>query len=264
MAQPEADGPSSVFPVDGSKSYGVMEIVAGGSPMVDHGPEDSVFSWPHLLIRELALFLAVLAVIWLVALLVPAPLEEMANPTITPNPAKAPWYFVGLQELLVYFDPWIAGVVLPSIILVGLAAIPYVDTNPAGEGEYTFRKRRFAVSIFSVGMLMWFGLIIIGEVFRGPSWAWYWPWESWEVHKETVSLGRNLPLWGGVLLLVGYFGLGMVVPAIRFKEFYESLGRVRYCITMFFVLCIFGVVGKVLLRLLLDVKYVLHTDWFSI
>src|SRR5256886_17688453 len=78
-----------------------------------------------------------------------APLEEPANPNLTMNPSKAPWYFLGLQEMLVYFDPWIAGVVMPSIIMIGLMVFPYVDSNPLGNGYYTLRQRRFAVNMFS-------------------------------------------------------------------------------------------------------------------
>ena len=125
---------------------------------------------------------------------VPAPLEPLADPNKTPNPSKAPWYFVGLQELLVYFDPWIAGVVLPTLIIVGLMAIPYIDKSPHGIGEYNYKDRKFAVIVFSLGTAFWFILIIVGYFFRGPSWQWYWPWESWEIHKEAHVLTTVGPL----------------------------------------------------------------------
>ena len=91
------------------------------------------------------------------------------------NPSKAPWYFLGLQEMLVYFDPWIAGVVMPSIIMVGLMVFPYVDSNPLGNGYYTLKQRRFAVGMFGWGFLMWILLIVIGTFIRGPGWIWFWP-----------------------------------------------------------------------------------------
>ena len=92
-----------------------------------------------------------------------APLEEPANPTWAPNPAKAPWYFLGLQEMLVYFDPWMAGVVLPVLIIVGLVAIPYIDTNPKGNGYYTIMERKMAIWLFMFGWLvLWVYLIIKG------------------------------------------------------------------------------------------------------
>jgi hypothetical protein len=92
-----------------------------------------------------------------------APLEEPANPTDSPNPAKAPWYFLGLQEMLVYYDPWLAGVVLPSLIIVGLMAIPYIDVNPKGNGYFTFKERRWEITIFLVGFIvLWCTLIALG------------------------------------------------------------------------------------------------------
>ena len=136
--------------------------------------------------REFVAALTAIIFLWILAILVNAPLEEKANPAVTPNPAKAPWYFVGLQELLAYFDPWIAGVVIPTFVLFGLAAIPYLDINREASGEYGFRKRKLAVSIFTSAFLFWFALIFIGLFMRGPSWAWYWPWEDWTVPKETV------------------------------------------------------------------------------
>src|SRR5436305_7544728 len=98
-----------------------------------------------------------------------APLEMFANPAKSPNPAKAPWYFVGLQELLVYFDPWIAGVLLPGLIIIGLIAIPYIDTNPKGVGYYAWKERKFANAMFMLGVAMWFILIFIGYACRGPN-----------------------------------------------------------------------------------------------
>src|SRR5258706_4475712 len=104
--------------------------------------------WPNLVRVEFlgALFVMVILVFW--SFLIDAPLEQPANPTLTPNPSKAPWYFLGLQEMLVYFDPWIAGVVLPTFIILGLMAIPYIDINEKGNGYYTFKERKFAILIF--------------------------------------------------------------------------------------------------------------------
>src|ERR687883_1965954 len=124
--------------------------------------DDKIYTWPNLVRAEflVALFVMVVLILW--ALLIDAPLEEPANPTRTPNPSKAPWYFLGLQEMLVYFDPWIAGVVLPSLIIVGLMVIPYVDVNPKGNGYYTWSERKFAISTFCFGFLiLWVGMITI-------------------------------------------------------------------------------------------------------
>src|SRR5579885_245365 len=99
---------------------------------------DKVHTWPHLVKAEFLIGLLALIGLTIWSIVIDAPMEQPANPTKTPNPSKAPWYFLGLQEMLVYFDPWMAGVVLPSLIIVGLMAIPYIDTNKAGSGYYTF------------------------------------------------------------------------------------------------------------------------------
>ena len=132
--------------------------------------QEKVFTWPNLVSREFVAALVLTAGLTIWSLLAHAPLEELANPNKTPNPSKAPWYFVGLQELLVYFDPWIAGVALPTLILLGLMAIPYVDKNPLGIGYYNFRDRKFSVSMFTYGLVLWFVLIFIGYTMRGPGW----------------------------------------------------------------------------------------------
>ena len=226
--------------------------------------ENEVQVWPHLISREFVVALVVIALLWIAAIAFNAPLEEQANPSVTPNPARAPWYFVGLQELLVYFDPWIAGVLIPGILVFGLAAIAYLDVNPEGVGEYAFGKRKFAVTVFTFGIIFWFLLIFIGMYMRGPSWAWYWPWENWTLPKETLSTAQDLPaLWGG-LLLFGYFTLGMVLPAILLPKFRKTLGLVRYIITMALLLLMISVPAKIILRLAFDVKYVLVTPWFNV
>ncbi len=124
------------------------------------GPE-KLHTWPHLVAKEFLCGLLFLIVILLYSYYVDAPLRELANPGEPENPAKAPWYFLGLQEELVYFDPWFAGVVLPSLIIIGLMVIPYIDPNPKGNGYYTFGERKFAVTVFCFGFLLWYVLILI-------------------------------------------------------------------------------------------------------
>ena len=109
--------------------------------------------WPYLVRIEFLATVIVTVILFVWSITLNAPLEEPANPNLTMNPSKAPWYFLGLQEMLVYFDPWIAGVVMPSIIMVGLMVFPYVDSNPLGNGYYTLRQRRFALWMFGAGFL---------------------------------------------------------------------------------------------------------------
>ena len=161
-------------------------IKAGLPPMEGDAGKQKVHVWPDLVYVELIciiLFTAFL-IFWSIGIL--APIEEPAATARTPNPSKAPWYFLGLQELLVYFDPWIAGVLLPSFIVVGLMAIPYVDRNPKGNGYYTFEERAFSISFFWVGFLgFWISFVILGTFLRGPNWSFFGPFEYWEDRKST-------------------------------------------------------------------------------
>jgi quinol-cytochrome oxidoreductase complex cytochrome b subunit len=189
------------------------------APLPNENPQQKVEVWPNLVVREY--IGGILMLIFLVAwcLLQNAPLESIADPNVTPNPSKAPWYFLGLQELLVYFDPWIAGVVLPGIITVGLMAIPYLDPDATkGVGYYSIKERPFANIVFLTGIFLWFSLIIIGTFMRGPNWSWYWPWESWTSHKPPPPPTFSLPLPIGIGLIVAYFGLGMSLPRLIKRE----------------------------------------------
>lgn len=148
--------------------------------------------WPYLVRIEFLATVIVTVVLFIWSITLNAPLEEPANPNLTMNPSKAPWYFLGLQEMLVYFDPWIAGVVMPSIIMVGLMVFPYVDSNPLGNGYYTLKQRRFALWMFGAGFLMWIVLIVIGTFIRGPGWIWFWPGQTWD--HNAVVFDKNVDL----------------------------------------------------------------------
>ena len=148
--------------------------------------------WPYLVRVEFLATVIVTVILFVWSITLNAPLEEPANPNLTMNPSKAPWYFLGLQEMLVYFDPWIAGVVMPSIIMVGLMVFPYVDSNPLGNGYYTLRQRRFALWMFGAGFLQWIVLIVIGTFIRGPGWIWFWPGQTWD--HNAVVFDKNVDL----------------------------------------------------------------------
>jgi hypothetical protein len=228
------------------------------------GRGDEVFAFPDLVFKEfLAVLVATLVlIVWSVK--VDAPLKAIADPNWTENPAKAPWYFVGLQDLLVYFDPWIAGVGAPLLIIVGLALLPYLDPNPKGVGRYGLRERPLVVPLFLFGYLMWFVLIGIGQFLRGPNWHFYWPWEDWAVEKTAEQALVNLPNSVGLALLIGYFVVGLLLPALASRELFKKMGLARHLIAWSFVLLMFGVVGKIVLRIFFHVKYILTTPYFSI
>lgn len=239
---------------------------------------DKVHCWPYLTRVEFlaALIVVLLLTVW--SITIDAPLEEPAHSSRTPNPAKAPWYFLGLQEMLVYFDPWIAGVVLPALIVIGLMVIPYLDINPKGSGHYSFRHRRFAVLTFSFGYMLWVGLIIIGTFFRGPGWYFFWPWEEWDVHRVVAITNVDLPYMFGVrssfwsaacggMVVGGYYALSVpfyVCLMRRRPEFMRRFGLVRYAIVGFLLLTMLALPIKMFLRIALNIKYVWVTPWFNV
>jgi menaquinol-cytochrome c reductase cytochrome b/c subunit len=143
-----------------------------GIQRVEREQGDRVNVWPHLLIEEFVAMFILMAGLTLFSTFINAPLRELANPNLTPNPSKAPWYFLGLQELLRYFHPMVAGITIPTFILIGLAAVPYVDRNPSNKPG----DRKIAITMFTI--LFMFGgiLTIIGSFFRGPGYNWVWPW----------------------------------------------------------------------------------------
>lgn len=239
---------------------------------------DKIHTWPHLVRNEFIAGLIALVLVTIWSIVLDAPLEEPANPTRTPNPSKAPWYFLGLQEMLVYFDPWMAGVVLPSLIIVGLMVIPYVDTNTKGVGYYTFRERPFAVSIFSFGFLiLWIFLIIVGVFLRGPGWNFFAPWQEWDPHKVVALTNVDLNIWVaqtlgldflrgpmmaaifGIALIGGYYSLGVLFYFWKGKanETIQKLGPIRYGIVAFLFLTMMALPIKMVLRWTLNIKYIL-------
>src|SRR3954454_16416001 len=161
--------------------------LAAGLPLLEEDKDDKVLVWPDLVYTELICLVIATAGLTLWAIISKDPLEQPANPGYAPNPAKAPWYFLGLQEMLVYFDPWMAGVVYPGLIIVGLCCMPFIDTNPKGHGYYTIRERPFAISTWLFGFLiLWVVLIFFGTFLRGPNWNFYGPYEFWDPHKPTA------------------------------------------------------------------------------
>ena len=143
-----------------------------GIQRVERQQGDRVNVWPHLLLEEFIAMLILFAGLLVFSTFLNAPLREVANPNLTPNPSKAPWYFLGLQELLRYFHPMIAGISIPTFILVGLAAVPYIDRNPSVlPGD-----RKIAITLFTVLFMFGAVLTIIGSFFRGPGYNWIWPW----------------------------------------------------------------------------------------
>jgi quinol-cytochrome oxidoreductase complex cytochrome b subunit len=171
----QPDNREEIFPRDPNKTYSLMAIVEGDSFQVERDPDDTLQSWPHLMVRELLVFLLVFIVILGFSLVFNAPLEEAANPLHSTNPAKAPWYFVGIQELVSY-SAFLGGIVAPAVIVLGLLLLPYLDRNPKGTGIWFSGDRKVAILLFTVFVIAMIILILIGQFVRGPNWGLYWPW----------------------------------------------------------------------------------------
>jgi hypothetical protein len=159
----------------GGHTQRLLTVVKSGSIQdVKATPVDKVHTWPHLLAAEFVAALACTAFLFFFSIFVNAPLLQLANPNRTPNPSKAPWYFLGLQELLTMFHPMVAGVTVPGIALFALILAPYIDKNPSNKPE----DRKFATSIMTVHLMFWAVLVMIGSFFRGPGFNFVFPWRD--------------------------------------------------------------------------------------
>ena len=241
-----------------------------------------VHVWPFLLRIEFlaAIIVTVILIVWSITL--NAPLEELANPNLTMNPAKAPWYFLGLQEMLVYFHPWMAGVVMPTLIIVGLMVIPYIDNNPLGSGYYTWKQRKFAIGTFCFGFLvLWISMIVIGTFIRGPGWMWFWPGQTWDPSRVVFEVNRDLPdvfhvtsmpgkvvfgaLAVGLYMALAGWGIHKLITLTAFnRKIYQRMNLLQYLTMQFFLIAMLSLPVKILLRLLFRINYVWVTPWFNL
>ncbi len=172
-AVPAAGLPVGAGP--GGHTQRLLTVVKSGSIQeVKATPIDKVHTWPHLLLGEFVAALACTAFTFVFSIFVNAPLLQLANPNRTPNPSKAPWYFLGLQELLTMFHPMVAGVTIPGMGLFALMLAPYADRNPSNKPE----DRKFAISLFTIFLMFWAVLVILGSFFRGPGFNFVFPWRD--------------------------------------------------------------------------------------
>jgi len=158
-----------------TKTFGVMGIVRGPFNKVGQTPDNTVYSWPNLFVAELFCFALTVLVVLVVALVFNAPLEAPADPTHPPNPSKAPWYFLGLQEMVSYSAFW-GGVGIPTVFVMLLLLVPYLDRGTRGTGVWFSRHRILSVTLFTTLLVVNLVLIVIGTFFRGPNWALVTPW----------------------------------------------------------------------------------------
>jgi hypothetical protein len=273
------------------------ERIAQGRPLFENENNEKVLVWPDLVYTELICMVVLTAVLVAWGIVLQAPLEEPASSVRTPNPSKAPWYFLGLQEMLVYYDPWLAGVVFPSLIVVGLMAIPYIDFNKKGNGYYTFKERSFSILTFMFGFLpLWIALIILGTFLRGPNWNIFGIYEFWDVHKLEVLnnvnlsemfwlnwLKTSLPVapagssegiktwfilqreWLGFAVLIVYFFLlpPLLARVSYFSTFFNRMGFIRFMVFANLLLWMAALPIKMVLRWAFNLKYIVAIpEWF--
>jgi hypothetical protein len=260
--------------------------IARGEPVLEKLEDEKVLVWPDLVYTELIAMIIATFVLIIWAVLLKAPLEQPATSAKAPNPSKAPWYFLGLQEMLVYYDPWMAGVVLPTMIIIGLIAIPYIDFNRRGNGYFSFAERKFAVSIFMFGfVVLWVTLIVLGTFLRGPNWNFFGPFEYWDPHKvlplNNVNLSQlfwlnlcHMPLddfkvrFGdflgpilrelpGILLVLLYMlALPPLLARTVMRGFFIKMGFVRFIVLVTLMQFMAALPIKMVLRWAINLKYI--------
>ncbi len=261
------------------------ERIKEGKPLIEAGKDDKVLVWPDLVYTELICLViaSIVLVVW--SVLLRAPLEAPANPAGPPNPSKAPWYFLGLQEMLVYFDPWMAGVVLPGMIVTGLIAMPYIDVNPKGNGYYTMEQRKFAIWSWMFGFLiLWVVLIVYGTFLRGPNWNFFGPYEPWDSHLQVPLTNWNLSdyVWVGMLGqplpsnpvvrefvgIVFVAGWLLVLPVLLAKtimrRMYQQMGLLRFAVLSIHLVVMAMMPLKMVLRWVLTLKYFIYLPEFNL
>lgn len=254
-----------------------------GEPPLEKLDDEKVLVWPDLVYTELIAMIAITFILVVWAVLLKAPLEQPASSAKAPNPSKAPWYFLGLQEMLVYYDPWMAGVVLPTMIVVGLIAMPYIDFNQKGNGYFTFAQRKFAISTFLFGfVVLWCSLIVLGTFLRGPNWNFFSPFEYWDPHKVLplnnvnlsdmvwlplgVTFEEGQSIWGillrespGIILILLYlFALPPLLAKTVFRSFFLRMGFIRFFVLVNLMQFMLALPLKMILRWVINLKYIVY------
>jgi hypothetical protein len=253
-----------------------------GEPALEKVEDEKVLVWPDLVYTEMIAMVVATVVLVIWAVLLKAPLEQPATSAKAPNPSKAPWYFLGLQEMLVYFDPWMAGVVLPTFIIIGLIALPYIDFNREGNGYFTFLQRPFAVTVFMFGFIvLWVTLIVLGTFLRGPNWNFFGPYTYWDPHKVDPLMNRQFSdiFWlnwlgrsvrpenmhwlqreapGIILVLLYLFALPPLLARTVLRGFFIRMGFVRFMVLVTLLQFMAALPLKMVLRWTLNLKYIVY------
>jgi hypothetical protein len=184
--------------------------------------------------------------------------------------------------MLVYFDPWIAGVVMPSLIIVGLMVVPYIDANPLGNGYYTYKQRKFSILTFIFGFIvLWVTMIVIGTLIRGPGWMWFWPGTTWDHNRLEFAVNRDLPdifgikgrvmkiIFGGIVValyfLAAAIGIHKLMNLTPFaRKIFKRMSLVQIVTMQVFLIIMLSLPIKIIARLVFRIKYIWVTPWFNV
>ncbi|TEU15613.1 MAG: hypothetical protein E3J21_12815 [Anaerolineales bacterium] len=213
MAEEKRD--PQIFPVDPNKTYGLMELARGTSPLVAKEPDDTVMTFPHLVIIEVLAALAVMALLLFLSAVRDAPLEEIANPDVSPNPGKAAWYLVGVQELILHMHPTVGAILIPAVVVLGLIVIPYIDRSPGGIGRWfgSERGKRIALVAALVTLVVVPPLVLLDSHIGDRPVA----WRQWLPKATPVWVAGIVIPVGVILILLGilYFVLRRIRATTR-------------------------------------------------
>lgn len=229
------------------------------------GIVEDIPTWPHLVSREFLAMLIVVFVARLWATVQSAPLDVIADPARTLNPLKAPWFIVGFQELAIYFDPWLAELVFPFVLFVGLAALPYIDPNPRGIGIYGFSHRAVSISLFMLGYLLWLALTVVGIFFRGHYWQLISPQTGaiWMTAEQAVgSWSLAWPL--GLAFLTVWYGTGVWLPRRWAPQVFIEQRPGAYLFLMLVVMTVLLIPFKIFMRVAFGLQYLFASPWFNL
>lgn len=210
---------------------------------------DKISVWPDLVYREVLAVLISMLGLGIISMLIDAPLESIADPSFSTNPSKAPWYFLGLQELLVYFSPWVAGVAIPTLIIIALMVLPYLDKNIPQNGFQNFPWETAIKITFSAGLVLWILLTVIGMELRGPNWDWQFPLIS-VVSNDSSGVGDIS--WVYPLSIFVFLMGAFLIRRKKIDREIANFGFLRLIIAYCTAGTLFLVTIKVLLYIVMD------------
>jgi hypothetical protein len=207
--------------------------------------------WPDLVYRETIAILIAMLGLGIISMLIDAPLESIADPSFSTNPSKAPWYFLGLQELMVYFSPWVAGVAIPTLVVVALMSLPYLDLKAKNKGIVSFPWGQAIRLTFTAGLILWIILTLIGMAFRGPNWDWQFPFIAAGFNEKQGQAVGDLG-WVYPISIFIFLILAFLLRRKKIDDEINRFGFIRLVFVYFTAAAIFLIIFKVIIYIAKD------------